>query len=100
MFDAYITLESLPEILTKLEKIIMNQAELAQRLTGLATQSRKAHDEIVAKLAALQTAVDQAGAATPEVEAALADLTTAIQAEDDIVPDATTPPPAPDDVQG
>lgn len=62
----------------------MNQAELAQALVDLKAQNEKARAEIVAKITTLEEAVAAAGTVTPEVEAALADLKTSVQADDDL----------------
>ena len=70
-----------------IERIIMNQAEELAALKNLTTQLGKANDEIQAKIKALQDAVTN-GEVSPEIAAAVADLTTAGQKLDDIVPDA------------
>jgi len=74
-----------------LNKISMDQAELAVQLTALKEQTQKANAEIVAKIATLEQAITDAGNVSPAVEAALADLKASIQTVDDIVLDA---PPA------
>ncbi len=84
----------LPATKQDINKILMNQAEELAALKTLTTQLGKASDEIQAKLKALQDAID-AGTVTPEVEAAVAELTTAAQKLDDIVPDAPNPGPVP-----
>lgn len=68
-------------------RIEMNNAELAQGLRDVKTQVIKAKGEVVDKIAALETAVGNAGTVSPEVEAAFADLKTAAQSIDDVVPD-------------
>lgn len=73
----------------------MNQVELAQQLTALKQQTDKANAEIVAKVQSLEDALNAGGSTTPEVDAALADLKTSIQAVDDLNPDAPAPAPAP-----
>ena len=70
-----------------IERIIMNQAEELAALKSLTTQLGKANDEIQAKIKALQDAVTNSEV-SPEIAAAVADLTTAGQKLDDIVPDA------------
>ena len=74
----------------RLEIKIMNQAEELAALKSLTTQLGKANDEIQAKIKALQDAVTN-GEVSPEIAAAVADLTAAGQKLDDIVPDAPTP---------
>lgn len=74
----------------KSNSIIMTQAEELAFLQALKVQNEKAKAEIVAKIAALQAAIDNAGTTTPEIDAALADLQTSIQGTDDIVPDPPT----------
>lgn len=64
------------------------QAEIAQQLRDMKTQNEKARTENLAKLDALQAAIDNAGQSTPEVDEALADLKASIQADDDENPDA------------
>jgi hypothetical protein len=84
-------LRELSTINTQLTKIMATQTELAAELAAKTTQIRKAIDEITSRLAALEEAVRNAPA-TPELTAAVAALGAAVQAADDIVPDA--PPPA------
>lgn len=71
-------------------RIIMNQTELAQALADMKDQAAKAKAEIVAKVAALEDAITNAGSTTPEVDAALAALKGEVQGLDDLNPD--TPP--------
>lgn len=68
-----------------------SQAELAQQLRDVTAQNEKARVEILAKIAALEEALANAGQTTPEVDEALANLKASVQVDDDIVPDA---PPA------
>lgn len=68
----------------------MNATELAQALRDAKAQLEKSKVEIVDKIATLEAAVSSAGTVTPEVEAALADLKSSVQAQDDIVPDVAT----------
>lgn len=77
-----------PDQLEKLESIMTTQAQLAAQLTALAEQATKAKNEVLAKFDELQVAITNAGNVTPEVETALAALATAVQATDDLVPDA------------
>lgn len=79
-------------IIDLLERIIMNQAELAQALADIKAQADKAKAEIVAKIQALEDAIAAGGATTPEVDAALADLKGSVQGLDDLNPDATPTP--------
>lgn len=79
-----------PSITRKLNRIIMNQTELAAELKRLKEQNDKATAEQNAKLDALQAKLDAAGALSPEVEEALNDLRTSIQRDDDLNPDAPT----------
>lgn len=74
----------------KLDTIMASQAELAAELSAKTAQIRKAIDEIVSKIAALEEAVRNSPA-TPELTAAVAALSVAVQSADDVVPDA---PPA------
>lgn len=74
-------------------KIMSTQAEQAQQIRDLTAQVTKTRNETLAKIAALQTALDNAGGTTPEVDAAMAELKAAVQLSDDDVPDA---PQAPD----
>lgn len=87
----YPTEELLKTIIHKLNSIQMTQEELAQALTDLQAQTDKAKTEVVEKIAALETAIAEAGNTTPAVDAALAALKTSVQGVDDVVPDA---PPA------
>ncbi len=68
-----------------LEKIMATQAELAAELRALKEQNDRNRQEVLAKIAALEEAIAQAGGTTPEVDGALADLKASIQAGDDEV---------------
>ncbi len=81
----------IPATKADIKRIIMNQAQELAALQALTTQVGKANDEVLAKLKALQDTIDN-NPVSPEVEAAVAALTTAVQKVDDIVPDAPTPP--------
>ena len=81
----------LATIHNQLTQIMATQAELAAELAAKTAQIRKAIDEITNRLATLEDAARNAPA-TPELSAAVAALSTAVQAADDIVPDA---PPSP-----
>lgn len=84
--------DQLERIFSLLNKISMNQQELADQLTALKEQSEKANAEIAAKLLTLENAIVEAGNVSPAVQNALADLKSSVQTTDDFVPDA---PPAP-----
>lgn len=64
------------------------QAQLAQELRDIKTQNEKARTEILAKIAALEGAIENAGNTTPEVDTALAELKASVQADDDLNEDA------------
>ena len=76
----------------KLTTIMASQAEEAAKIAAFTAQVRKAIDEITTRLAALEEAVRNSPA-TEELTAAVAALGVAVQAADDIIPDA--PPPTP-----
>ena len=84
---------------TKLDKILMNQAELAAGLKAIQTQVGKVaaeqaakSDALIAKVAELEAIIAAGGDVTPEVTEALEGVKTALQALDDVIPDA---PPTP-----
>lgn len=79
------------QINNKLDRFIMKQDELAQKLDALTAQSQKSNAEINTKLGELQVAIEAQGNVSPEVQTALAGLQAAVQANDDLIPDA---PPA------
>ena len=96
------------EILTALATIIRSQtaimktqAELVEDLKAVAAQQLKTATEISAlkdasavlqqKIANLETALQNAGNATPELEAAVAAVKAQAQTNDDLIPDL--PPP-------
>lgn len=64
------------------------QTQLAEQLAALAAQADKARAEVVARIAALEEALANSGEVSPEVMAAFDALKVAVQATDDIVPDA------------
>jgi hypothetical protein len=83
----------------KLDRIIMNQAELATGLKAIQTQVGKVaaeqaakSDALIAKVAELEAIIAAGGDVTPEVTEALEGVKTALQALDDVIPDA---PPTP-----
>lgn len=76
------------------KELEMNQVELAAGLKTLQTQVGKValeqsnrFDVLSKEIADLKTVIEQ-GTVTPEVASALADVQTAMQALDDVVPDA------------
>jgi seryl-tRNA synthetase len=79
------------QIINKLESIMATQAELAEQIRQSTVQTRKGIDEVLGKIKALEDVIAAGGSVSPELEAAVAELKTASQALDDIVPDA---PPA------
>ena len=85
-----------PATKADIERIIMTQAEELASIKSLTVQLGKSHDEIVAKLKALQDTIDN-NPVSPEVAAAVGELTTAVQNQDDIIPDGPPPivPPVP-----
>jgi len=80
------------EITHKLNKIIMEQSELAQQLTALKDQTAKAKAEIIKKIEDLGAALDAADDVTPEVQEAFDALKAEVQGVDDIVADAPESP--------
>lgn len=83
--------EKLDLIIKKLEEMGKTQAQIAQELRDMKVQNEKARQEMLAKLATLEEAVANAGNSTPEVDEAIADLKSSIQADDDLNPDAEAP---------
>lgn len=82
-------------ILHRQQRTIMaTQVQEAAAIRALTAQVTKTRNETLAKIAALQAAIDAAGGTTPEVDAAMADLTAAVQLSDDDEPDAPAPAPA------
>lgn len=74
----------------KIKSMAKTQAEAAQQLTDFLTQLGKAKAEILAKIQELQDAAGNDDL-SPELQAAIDNLTPAVQALDDIVADAPTP---------
>src|SRR5678809_5185 len=88
----------LPATRHDIERILMNQAELAQALKELTAQLQKANAELQAKIKALTDAIgNNTGDVPQEVVDAANALKVAVQGVDDIVPDAAPPivPPVP-----
>lgn len=83
------------ELNRKLEAIMASQAEQAAALRALSAQLTKARAEIIRAVDRLALALANAGATTPEVDAATADLQAVVQTLDDLNPDeAPTDAPA------
>lgn len=74
--------------LNHLGTIIMDQAELAQKLVDLNAQAKKVAAEQAAALQVLKDELANGGPVSDAVTAALADLGATIQTEDDLNPDA------------
>lgn len=77
MFQAWL----LRPVLDLLQRILMNQADLAAALNAVSDELTKATAEIVAAIAA-------SGATTPDVDAAVAKLQGIAKSLDDLNPDA------------
>lgn len=71
------------------------QAETATLLNALADQLGKVFTEINTAMGELRTAIEAAGNATPDMQAALGRLTVASQKLDDLVPDPVVVEPTP-----
>jgi len=85
-------LKGLLKLAKESRNIMATQAEAAAELAAKTAQIRKAIDEIVTKIAALEEAVKNSPV-SQELADAIAALGVAVQAADDIVPDAPTPTP-------
>lgn len=98
-----ITKEDLNELEHKLNKILMNQAELAAGLRTIQTQVGKVateqatrFDSLSAKITELEAIIAAGGDVTEEVTTALDGVKVALQALDDTIPDAPpVEPPTP-----
>jgi hypothetical protein len=75
-------------IIKKLNQIIMTQAEAAQKLNTALTQIGKVKTEVEK----LKEAAQNAGNVSPELQAAIDGVSSAIQGVDDINPDEVTEP--------
>jgi hypothetical protein len=85
-------LDELRVVLDQFRSAIMTtQAELAQQILAVRDQLQKVHTEVTGKIAELEAAVLAAGNVSPEVEAALQAVRSALQPIDDLIPDAPTP---------
>ena len=78
---------SLAKVLERLDSIMATQAELQVQIEALTVQAEKAKGEIVAKIAELQAAIDNADDVDAGVLAAFDGLKAVVQGVDDIVPD-------------
>lgn len=78
---------NLAPILERLDSIMATQAQLEASLGQVGDQLDKAKGEITAAIDQLKTEVQNAGNSTPGVDAAMARLSAAAQALDDVVPD-------------
>jgi len=74
--------------LYKTNSMALSQAELVAKVDVLTTQVTKVQGEIAAVKQALADALANGQAVSPELEAAVNNLGTAIQAADDLNPDA------------
>lgn len=84
--------EILFNIKSKLNYIMAKQSELAAQIADFTAQLGKAKDEILAKVAALEAQIGTGSdEVTPELQAAVDNLKSAVQTLDDIVPDAPAP---------
>jgi chromosome segregation ATPase len=84
-------LNPLRPIISRLEKIMSDQAQLATDLTAVTQQIAKIGTETAAtlqKVTDLEAALNAGGAVTPEVQAAFDALKAQVQVVDDLVPDA------------
>jgi len=85
-----------------LDRIIMNQAELAAGLRAIQTQATKVASEQARRFDAADTEIkrllallEAGGEVTTEVAEAMDGVKTTMQAFDDVIPDDPTPPPTP-----
>jgi hypothetical protein len=81
---------SLAKVLERLDRIMETNAELAVGLVELKALNERDRAEVLAKLAAMQAAIDAAATVDPGVLAAFLDLKVSMQARD-----ADVEPPAP-----
>ncbi len=77
-----------------LKQILMNQTELKEKLEALTSQAQKSNAEIQAKLQELADAIATQGNTSPDVDAALANLTAVVKANDELIADATGEEPS------
>jgi hypothetical protein len=84
------------QLLERLDAIMETNAELAVGLAELKALNERDRAEVLAKLAAMQEAVDKAQNVDSGVLAAFLDLKASMQARDaDVEPEAPPEPPAP-----
>jgi len=83
----------LQHIENHIHNIMGTQAQVAAGILELKVQLGKIGTEVTGKLTALEEAILAQGNASPEVELALAELKTAVQAVDNLIPDAPVEPP-------
>ncbi|WPH57829.1 hypothetical protein [Mycobacterium phage WXIN] len=69
----------------------VRMSELSDKLVAVTAQLSKARNEVVGKIDELTAALEAAQVDDPDVAQALADLQTAAQAMDDVVPDPAPP---------
>ena len=72
--------------------IMATQAELAQTLRDITAQNEKSRQEILTKISNLETALENAGNTSPEVDEAVAALKASVQTDDDLNEDTPTTP--------
>jgi seryl-tRNA synthetase len=87
-----VILKSILTINKTLKTIMATQAELAQQLRDITAQNEKARVEILGKISELETALENAGSTSPEVDEALDALKASVQTDDDLNPDADPEP--------
>ena len=78
----------LKTIIKNQNKMALTQEQLAAELKVIKEQNDKARAEVLAKIAALEAAIADAGNTTEAVDIALAELKASVQTDDDIVADA------------
>jgi uncharacterized protein YoxC len=93
-FDVHLTVPDgfLAKLKERLDLIMTTQAELQSQIEILTAQAEKAKAEIVAKIAALQEAIENGLPVSDSVLWAFAALKAAVQGVDDIVPEAQPEP--------
>jgi len=84
--------ELLKTIIKNQNKMALTQEQLAAELKVIKEQNDKARAEVLAKIAALEQAIADAGNTTEAVDIALAELKASVQTDDDIVADAPVEP--------
>lgn len=78
-------------LISKIDRIVMTNEELAKGLSDLNAQLGKVNTEITGKIADLEAAITGSGSVPQTVVDAFNALKPAVQALDDIVPDAPAP---------